>query len=134
MSDAPDNDVVQMVRPDTGAREMELADPSNPDVALPVAMYQAEKMTRSGIRSAEAAILYRFQPTMAQRGKLMLGEDLYLLMLLPNGRAPLPIELQVGPGSFQLEPPKGASSLLGLDGTPIAQRSVLWTPDQERGG
>lgn len=127
-----DNDVIGMVRPNTGAEEMELADPSNPGVALPVAKYQAERMTRDGIRAAEPAILYRFQPTPLQRGKIAIGEDLFLLVLLPNGRAPLPMELQVGPGSLQLAAPKASSAILGLDGAPIAERSVLWTPDSDR--
>lgn len=126
------NDVVAIVSPETGAREQCIYDPSNPDVELPIALYQAEKFNGHGVKAAEPAILFRFRPSLAQRGKIALGEDLYLLMLLPNGRAPLPIELQVGPGSFQLVEREPESTLLGLDGLPLgANRLQLWRPDQE---
>lgn len=129
----PINDVVAIVEPGTGAHVIELEDPTNPDVALPVACYQAERLTAEGVRSGEPAILFRFRPTPMQRGKIAIGEDLFLLMLLPNNRAALPIELQVGPGTYQLEAPQRPTGLLGADGQELTvERSVLWTPDQER--
>lgn len=119
-----ENDVIGIVPPDTGADEMLLVDESNPDVTLPVAMYVAT--TPSGQESG--AMLFRFKPTMAQRGKIALGEDLFLIMVLPNRRPPLPIELQVGPGAFQLK-----SAIVGVDGESLAVegevRSQLWTPE-----
>jgi hypothetical protein len=122
------NDVVGMVPPATGAREIDILDPSNPDVTLPVALYQAEKFDARGVKAAEPAVLFRFQPTLEQRGKILQGEDLYLIMLLPNGRAPLSIELTVGPGDYQLEP---RSSLLGAHGQPLrGPGPQLWTPEQ----
>lgn len=128
----PENDVIAIVPPDTGAHEITLTDDSNPDVELPVACYLGERLTAEGIKSAEPMILYRFRPTPMQRGKIAIGEDLYLVMLMPNGRQPLPIELQVGPGTFQTKAPEPASGILGADGRPIEEaRSLLWTPDQE---
>jgi hypothetical protein len=126
MADQPqENDVVAIVPPETGADEMMLTDPSNPDVAFPVGMYLATEAEDS---APVPAMLFRFRPTLVQRGKIALGEDLYLLMILPNKRAPLPIELQVGPGTFQLK-----SAIVGLDGASIrtdgAVRTQLWTPE-----
>lgn len=120
-----ENDVIGMVPPDTGADEMLLVDESAPDVALPVAMYQAHQEGRA----PAAAMLFRFRPTLLQRGSIALGEDLYLMMILPGDRAPLPIELQVGPGSFLLK-----GSIVGVDGESLLQegdvRSQLWTPEE----
>lgn len=131
MADQPNNDVIAIVDPDTGARVQLLEDASNPDVELPVGLYQAEKFNAHGVKAAEPAILFRFRPSTLQRGKIALGEDLYLLMLLPNQRAPLPIELQVGPGSFQLVERAPESTILGLDGERLDRaRPQLWTPDQ----
>ena len=124
---AGEPDVVAMVAPATGAREIDILDPSNPDVAIPVALYMTEKISSEGIQTSEAAILYRFQPTVAQRAKLIAGEDLYLMQLLPNGRAPLGIELTVGPGPYQLEP---RAPLLNAHGQELRAGPQLWTPEQ----
>jgi hypothetical protein len=123
-----ENDVIGCVPPATGAEEIELADASNADVAIPVGLYQAMADEGGGTKPLPA-MLFRFRPTLAQRGKIALGEDLYLVMLLPNDRPPLPIELQVGPGTFQLD-----GNVVGLNGEALLQggasRSQLWTPEQ----
>jgi hypothetical protein len=126
-------DVVAIVSPDTGAREVTILDPGNEAVSLPVAMYQAEKFNAVGVKAAEPAILYRFRPTLAQRARIIAGEDLFLLMLLPNGRSPLPVELTVGPGPLQLEE-RAPSPILDPLGRPAGSGPQLWTPDQGEPG
>ena len=66
-----ENDIVAMVAPQTGAREIDILDPGNPDVTLTVALYQAEKMTAGGVKDAEPSILFRFQPTLEPRSQLL---------------------------------------------------------------
>lgn len=121
-----ENDVISLVPPDTGAPELVITDPSNDEVAMPCGMYMALDDEGGQIPS----YLFRFRPTLVQRGRLALGEDLYLIMLSPNNRSPLPIELQVGPGSFQLK-----SAIVGVDGESMREdgevRTQLWTPPEK---
>jgi hypothetical protein len=123
--DPTNNDVIVLVPPETGARELVITDPSNDDVAMPAALYMA--LDEEG--GQVPTYLFRFRPTLLQRGKIALGEDLFLVMLAPNNRAPLPIELQVGPGAFQL-----TSAIVGVDGASIRAdgtvRTQLWTPEE----
>lgn len=126
--EANEPDVVSMVPPQTGAREIDILDPSNGEVTIPVALYLTEKISGDGLRAGEAAILYRFRPTLEQRHKILQGEDLYLMQLLPNGRSPLGIELTVGPGPYQQAP---RSQLLNAHGTELRGNGPqLWTPEQ----
>lgn len=69
------------------------------------ALYVLARHDENGVLQEEGipTALLRYAPTVAQRAAIALGEDLYVAMALPNGRSPLPLQVQVGPGSFTVE-------------------------------
>jgi hypothetical protein len=104
MSTTEENDVIRPVAPSTGAEEMVLAREQAQYNEIVVAKYISLEHDENGVIIPDSAIptmLYRFKPTEQQRRQIMAGQDLFL-SVLTFGRPPLPLSLQVGPGSFQI--------------------------------
>ena len=98
------DDVIRPVAPSTGAEEIVLAAEQLDYCEVVVGKYMAFLHDENGVRDDRTAvptILYRFAPTMEQRRKLVMGEDLFL-SVMTFGRPAQPLSLQVGPGSFQI--------------------------------
>lgn len=89
---------------------------------LPVELLSVVGETRRGDAVVDTVtlpgLLLRFAPTPQQRQAIAAGEDLFLALVLEQESAPpVGIELQVGPGDYQV-----VSPILGADGEP-AQRA-----------
>lgn len=103
MSDG--DDIVRPVAPSTGAEEMVLGADQAQYHEVVVAKYVSLELDDNGVAKPEGTpiptLVYRFRPDEKQRRQIAAGEDLFLAVMT-FGRRPLPLHLQVGPGSFQI--------------------------------
>lgn len=94
---------IRCVTPNTGAEEMVLAADQPQYEEVVVAKYLSYPQHAHGVLAGEPVptILYRFHPTEQQRREISAGQDLFLAVMT-FGRPPLPLELLVGPGAYQV--------------------------------
>ena len=96
-----DDNVIRAVAPNTGAEEMVIGSDQPQYVEMVVGKYAAYPGAKHGVLGDPVPmILYRFSPTPEQRSEIAAGMDLFLAVMT-FGRPPLPLQLQVGAGSFQ---------------------------------
>lgn len=95
------DNVIRAVAPSTGAEEMVIGAEQTQYVEMVVGKYAAYPGSKHGVLGDPVPmILYRFAPSAEQRAEIAAGMDLFLAVMT-FGRAPLPLQLQVGAGSFE---------------------------------